>query len=89
MLQTEGGILYTGITTDVTRRVQQHGRGQGAKALRGKGPLQLVYQTPAATHSAALQLEWRVKRLTRSKKLSLVRAQPTNLDGWLMAITAG
>ena len=39
LLETRRGMLYTGITTDVARRLAQHEAGQGAKALRGRGPL--------------------------------------------------
>ena len=43
IVRTAAGALYTGITTDVTRRVNQHQSGRGARALRGKGPLDLVF----------------------------------------------
>ena len=64
--------LYTGIATDVARRFGQHQAGKGAKYLRGRGPLELVFQTPAGTRSEALKLELRIKALPRSEKLALI-----------------
>lgn len=68
MIETAGGALYTGITTDVVRRLAQHRAGRGAKALRGKGPLVLVYQECVRTRSEALRLEAAIKRLTARGK---------------------
>ncbi|MBH8580214.1 GIY-YIG nuclease family protein [Bisbaumannia pacifica] len=68
LLETAGGALYTGITTDVARRLQQHRTGRGAKALRGKGPLTLRYQAPMASHGEALRQEAALKRLSASQK---------------------
>ncbi|HGT8905200.1 TPA: DNA damage response exodeoxyribonuclease YhbQ, partial [Escherichia coli] len=43
LIRTADNKLYTGITTDVERRYQQHQSGKGAKALRGKGELTLAF----------------------------------------------
>lgn len=61
LIRTADNKLYTGITTDVERRYQQHQSGKGAKALRGKGELTL-----------ALRAEYRVKQLTKRQKERLV-----------------
>lgn len=67
------GSLYTGIAADVARRVAEHEQGaRGAKFLRGKGPLELVFQEAAGDRAAASRLEYRVKRLSRSQKLDLI-----------------
>ena len=67
------GTLYTGIAADVARRLVEHERGErGAKFLRGKGPLEVVFEEPAGDRAAASRLEYRVKRLSRSQKLDLV-----------------
>ena len=63
--------LYTGITTDVQRRLQQHSSGTGAKYTRGRGPLQLVYTEQLPDHSTALRRELAVKALSRREKLAL------------------
>ena len=61
LIRTADNKLYTGITTDVERRYQQHQSGKGAKALRGKGELTL-----------GLRAEYRVKQLTKRQKERLV-----------------
>ena len=68
------GQLYTGITTDVERRLKEHEAGapRGARALRGKGPLQLRYTCQVGEHSLALRAEYAIKRLPRPRKLALV-----------------
>jgi putative endonuclease len=68
MLETAEGALYTGITTDVARRVAEHGAGRGAKALRGRGPLVLVHQEPVGSQGDALRLEAEIKRLPAARK---------------------
>ena len=59
LVRTASGALYTGITTDVTRRVKQHQAGTGAKALRGKGPLQLAFSWQIGERGQALKMEYR------------------------------
>jgi putative endonuclease len=83
IVRTAKGSLYTGITTDVPRRVDQHQRGRGARALRGKGPLDLVFHCEAGDRASASRLEYRVKQLTRQQKLRLVASQPVSLESWL------
>lgn len=65
--------LYTGISTDVHRRLAEHQRGapRGARYLRGRGPLRLIFQTEAGDRASASRLEYRVKRLSREEKLKL------------------
>lgn len=73
LVRTAGNALYCGITTDVSRRFMQHQTGKGAKALRGKGPLELVWSYPVEEgKSAALKLEHRVKALSKPQKEALV-----------------
>ncbi|MEQ9946600.1 GIY-YIG nuclease family protein [Pectobacterium aroidearum] len=79
ILRTVAGALYTGITTDVSRRLNQHQTGKGAKALRGKGELTLVFHCLAGDRSNALKLEYRIKQLSKSQKERLVQDQPKTL----------
>jgi len=83
IVRTAKGSLYTGITTDVPRRVDQHQRGRGARSLRGKGPLDLVFHCEAGDRASASRLEDQVKQLTRQQKLLLVASQPVSLESWL------
>ena len=73
ILRCGDGTLYTGITTDVARRLEEHRQGRGAKYTRGRGPLELVYQEECGTHSWALKREYAVKQLTREEKEQLIR----------------
>lgn len=72
LIRTADNGLYTGITTDVSRRFCQHQDGKGAKALRGKGELQLAFSREVGEHSLALRLEYRIKQLTKRQKERLV-----------------
>ncbi|MBQ4772959.1 GIY-YIG nuclease family protein [Pectobacterium versatile] len=79
ILRTVAGSLYTGITTDVSRRLNQHQTGKGAKALRGKGELTLVFHCLVGDRSDALKLEYRIKQLSKNQKERLVQDQPKTL----------
>lgn len=68
------GRLYTGITTDPTRRVKEHnGSSRGARYTRIGRPWKIVYLEPCGSQSDALRRERAVKRLGRKEKLSLVQ----------------
>lgn len=72
ILRCGDGTLYTGITTDVEKRLELHRSGKGAKYTRGRAPLELVYQESCGTHSDALKREYAIKRLPRRKKEALL-----------------
>lgn len=72
ILRCKDGSLYTGITTDVEKRLEAHRSGKGAKYTRGRGPLELVYREECGTHSDALKREIEIKRLTREQKQALI-----------------
>ena len=82
LIRTASGALYTGITTDVERRYQQHQNGTGAKALRGKGPLQLAFSCLVGERGQALRLEYRIKQLNKAQKEKLVTENPELLEEW-------
>jgi putative endonuclease len=67
--------LYTGITTDVARRFIEHreNNGAGAKYLRGRGPLKLVFQKKMDSRGLALAAEIKVKKLSKARKEELVK----------------
>ncbi len=74
MLRCGDGSLYTGIATDVSRRVAEHKEGEiGAKYLRGRGPLDLIYQQEIGDRSLAAKIEHRVKRFPKAYKEDLGR----------------
>ena len=69
------GSLYTGISTDVERRLEMHASNRGARRLRGRGPLQLVFTHAVGDRSEASRVEYRVKRLSRDDKERLLRGE--------------
>ncbi|MFL0803491.1 MAG: GIY-YIG nuclease family protein [Agarilytica sp.] len=69
------GSFYTGITTDVERRVGEHNHAkQGARYTRAKRPVALVYTEDAEDRSAATKQEIAIKKLTRTQKLALIES---------------
>lgn len=75
IVRTRLNSLYTGITTDVRRRLDEHSQGLGARSLRAKGPLKLVYQVKLADRGLASQVEYRIKQLPKREKEALVSMQ--------------
>lgn len=74
IVQTCYGHWYTGISTNVDKRFAAHQAGLGAKNLKGKGPLTLIYQQWAGDRSAASKLEIQLKKLTKQQKYAFVQA---------------
>ncbi|RMG33254.1 MAG: GIY-YIG nuclease family protein [Gammaproteobacteria bacterium] len=72
LIRCADGSLYTGITTDICRRLREHEEGRGARRLRGRAPLAVVFNEAVGDRSHALRLEHRVKRLRRSQKELLI-----------------
>lgn len=72
MVQCTDGSLYTGIATDVDRRVAEHNAGQGAKYTRGRGPVTLVYREEVKDRPAALKREYAIKRMRADQKRELI-----------------
>lgn len=72
ILRCGDGTLYTGITTDLERRVAVHNSGRGAKYTRSRLPVTPVYQETVPDKSAALRRELEIKALTRAEKLELI-----------------
>ncbi len=73
--------LYTGITTDVERRVSEHNAGPplGARYTRTRRPVRLVHVENAASRSAAAKRERAIKRKSRTWKLALIAANQSTL----------
>lgn len=81
------GQLYTGVTTDVARRFNEHSANgrKTAKFLRGKVPLTLLYTEVVGNHSQALQREIKVKKLTKNQKIQLITSQEKISDNFLLS----
>lgn len=72
VLECADETLYTGYTTDVERRVNEHDSGAGAKYTRGRTPVELVHTEEYETKSAAMSREYEIKQLSRSEKEQLI-----------------
>ena len=72
ILRCGDGTLYTGMTDDFPRRLEQHRAGRGAKYTRGRAPLEPVYREDCASRPEALKREYAIKQLPREKKLALI-----------------
>lgn len=69
-LRCEDGTVYTGITTDLERRVKEHNTSKlGAKYTRTRRPVKLIYSKKFESRSEALVEEARIKKMSRSEKL--------------------
>ena len=89
VLRCADGSLYTGIAVDVERRVDEHRQGKrGARYLRGRGPLQLVYRVEAGDRSSASRLEYRVKCLKKADKEALIAGR-VKLESLLSQLDGG
>lgn len=74
VVQCGDGSLYTGIATDVERRLEEHRAGppRGARYLRGRRPLRVVFARQVGPRALALRVEHRLKRLSRERKRRLL-----------------
>ena len=78
LLRTRDGAIYTGVATDVARRLAEHEGGgpRAAKSLRGRGPFELIYRVGLDNRRMALRVEHAVKRLARAEKARIAAANP-------------
>ncbi|CAK3985486.1 MULTISPECIES: GIY-YIG nuclease family protein [Vibrio] len=72
LIRNRHNALYCGVTNNLERRFEQHQTGKGAKALKGKGPLRLVWSFDVGSKSEALKTEYAIKQLPKSRKEKLV-----------------
>lgn len=74
LLRCSDCSLYTGITTDITRRLKEHNHSNklGAKYTRVRRPVSLVYKEEHASRSAASKREYQLKQLTKQQKERLI-----------------
>jgi len=86
MIRCGDDTLYTGIATDVARRFEEHQSGNtGSKYLRGRAPLELVFQLQVGNRSLASKIEHRIKKLRRPEKEKVV-GHPSLVDDMLIGI---
>lgn len=76
LVRCRDGSLYTGITTDLVRRLAAHNSGTASRYTRSRRPVRVVHEETGFNHSTALKREAAIKRLPRQKKLALLAERP-------------
>jgi putative endonuclease len=75
IVQCSDDTLYTGIATDIKRRIQEHNSSdKGAKYTKTRRPVRLIYSEKSENRSSATKREIAIKKLSREKKLELINA---------------
>ena len=75
ILKCKDGSLYTGITTDVKRRFEEHKSGKGGHYTSAKKAMKILYTEKCKDRSSALKREAEIKRWPREKKLELLKIE--------------
>ena len=88
IIRCADGSLYTGISLDAQRRLDEHrsGSGRGAKYLRGRGPLEMVCSQSIGTRSAALKVEARFRKLSKDRKEEMLAGNVA--ADWLLSVSS-
>ncbi|MEK7142198.1 MAG: GIY-YIG nuclease family protein [Patescibacteria group bacterium] len=73
LIQCDGGSIYTGITTDIKRRFKEHQDKVGGHYTRAHNVEKILYTEECQTRSEALKREAEIKKLSRGKKLELIK----------------
>tara|TARA_R110001606_G_scaffold168365_1_gene312836 strand:+ start:615 stop:881 length:267 start_codon:yes stop_codon:yes gene_type:complete len=80
IVECSDGSFYTGITTDINRRILEHNYSlKAAKYTRSRRPVRLVYEESASNRSEASKREYSIKRLKRKNKSSLILSEKNEL----------
>jgi putative endonuclease len=76
IVQCIDDTMYTGIATDVAKRIQEHNspEGKGAKYTRSRRPVRLLYTESCSSRSDAQSREYAIKQLSRTGKLALIES---------------
>lgn len=73
IVKCSDGTFYTGWTNDLTRRMEAHNQGRGAKYTKARRPVTLIYYETFETKEEAMKREYAIKRLSRKEKGELIR----------------
>lgn len=71
IVECKDKTLYTGYTTDINRRINEHNEGRGCKYTRSRYPVKLKYFEQYETKNEAMKREYEIKQLTRKEKVKL------------------
>lgn len=72
LLECNDGSLYCGITNNIDKRINTHNAGNGSKYVASRLPAKLVWYRDVGTQGEALREEYKIKRLSRAHKLSMI-----------------
>ena len=72
VVRCSDGTLYCGISNNITKRIDAHNNGKGAKYTKSRLPVSLVYSEEIGTMSAAMRRERQIKKMTRRQKNDLI-----------------
>ena len=72
VLRCDDGSLYTGYTTDISRRVEEHNLGQGAKYTKSRTPVRLVRVELFNEKGEAMSREHEIKQFSKENKEAIV-----------------
>ncbi|HLD17559.1 MAG TPA: GIY-YIG nuclease family protein [Patescibacteria group bacterium] len=75
MLRCSDGSLYTGITKDLVKRINQHHSGKGSKYVRSRLPAKLVWQEEVSSGGKARTREAEIKQRSRAEKEEMIRKE--------------
>jgi len=73
ILLCQDNSFYTGIATNVEKRLKAHNQGRGVRYTRNRRPVKLLYAEPLTTKSRALKREIEIKKLSVANKLRLIK----------------
>ena len=73
IVKCSDGTFYTGWTNDLTRRMEAHNQGRGAKYTKARRPVTLIYYETFETKEEAMKRQYAIKRLSRKEKEELIR----------------
>ncbi len=88
MIQERNGTYYSGYTRDLKNRMDLHSNGYGAKYLRGRSPLKLVFCKEYRYFKSAIQAEQRLKKLTRQHKQELAQVFEAKQSAGTLKLTS-
>jgi putative endonuclease len=80
LLECADGSIYTGITTDLVRRVREHNAGTASRYTRGRTPVRLSYWEELSNRGEATRRELHLKALPREEKLALIAGKNISRD---------
>ncbi len=75
IIRCKDGLLYTGITNNLKRRVKQHNSGNGCRFTSCRSPVKLVFSQEVGDRREALKREAQIKQWPRARKISLIRGR--------------